>query len=626
MSVLSVLGLAVVLLLAGTTSARASVTDVIRDYNSNNATITRCHDREDLIEARRVGPEQTYGDLPGAIDVALNHPELVGTPERPCPPVDESGEEDVAGGWGGRDLTIVIGLQIVILGAVVWLRRRWITRVLGAAPGRLRRIPGRVWVIGGTAVVVLAVLVGALSLRSPPAPTVTVLDRTVHSPTVAMQDDRLLHQPPRSAAFIRSRMRQMAALGADTVRVDLRWDLVAPSPPTVAATDPSDPAYDWTTYDRIVAEAARADLTVFFSVWGTPDWAVDPAVAALPTDPDWGNRRPGDPADFGAFATAAVARYAPRGVQTWEVWNEPNMNMFLRPQYEKRGDEWVAVGPETYAELLEAFARSARSVDPDVRIVLGGLAPVGDRCDTRCTVEDDVTPSRLGPQQFLRAFAALPQHEVVDVVAIHPYPSARPPRPGDPVRTRKLDVDNLADLRTVLRSTSLAGRPVWLTEYGWQTEGTTALPYAVTPDEQAASVADSLALFSRFPEIGLASYYLLQDNGAFNSGLFTDVAGDALDAPKPSAQAFALPLTQVGDTENGRVTLTGQVRPSRGTATAVLERRVDGHWREFSTITTRDDGTFAIVVDPHGHDATIRLRWTDADGVDRTGRPVQLAG
>ncbi len=613
-------------LLVGVTSARASVQDVMTDYDDNNGVITRCHDREDLIAARRVDVAEGYGDPQGAIDAALARPELVGTPERPCPPATDT-EAAGGGGWGGRHLGVVIGLQGIVLGAVLWLRRRRLRRFASAGGRRLRGVPGSAWGVLAVSVATAAIVVGAATLRGPPAPTVTVIERPVHAPTAAMQDDRLVTeppQPPRSGAFIRSRMQAMAGLGARTVRVDLRWDVVATSAPIVAGTDPDDPSYDWTTYDRIVSEAARAGLRVFFTVWGTPEWAADPAVPAIATDPAWGNVRPRDPAEFGAFATAAVSRYSPRGVRSWEVWNEPNMNMFLRPQYERRGEEWVAVAPETYAALLAAFARGAGAADPDARIVLGGLAPVGDPCGTACRVGDG-TPARLGPGQFLRAFAALPEHALIDVVAIHPYPSGPPPRPGDPPRTRKIDVDNLADLQAALRGTPLVDLPVWLTEYGWQTEGTPAMRYAVTPAEQADRVAGALALFNRFPRVELASYYFLQDNGAFNSGLFANAENDALTAPKPATAAHALPLARAGG-EDDNVHLVGQVRPARGPVTVVLEREVDGGWREMATVPTRADGTFAVAIDPRGHDVTIRTRWTDASGADRTGHPVHVEG
>ena len=607
-----------------TVPARASVQDVIQDYDANNTVISRCHDLEDYIIAKRVAPGQGYGDALGAIDDALAQPSLVGTPEHPCPATAVPEGSD-GGGWGGRSLVVVIVLQVLILGVVLWIVRDGVRRGLA----RLRRaagtVPPRVAVPVVTVVAIGAVVLTVLGLRGPPQPTVEVLDMTVHAPVAALQDDRLVSETPRPPAFIRTRMTTMRALGARAIRVDLRWDLVARSRPAMP-TDPGDPAYDWTTYDRIVAEAARAGLKVSFTVWGTPDWAADPGVAAVPSDPAWGNRRPADAAWFGEFAQAVVSRYAPRGVTDWEVWNEPNIDMFLRPQYERQGTEWVAVGPRTYAALLSAFTRGARAAAPDVRIVSGGVAPVGDSCDIRCSTADvGESPHRLGPAQFLRALAALPEAADVEVVAAHPYPSGPPPAAGAPRRTRRIDMDNLADLVTTLEATTFRDRPIWLTEYGWQTTRSQALRYTVTPDEQAARVSQTFGLLTGFPTIRRATYYLLQDNGAFNSGLYSAAADDALSAPKPAADAFALPLARIADGPDGRARLVGQVRPSRGATTAVLERRTGDGWATLSSFRTRADGTFAVAVDTHGARATLRVRWDDGSGSERAGVPLSVS-
>ena len=38
-------------------------------------------------------------------------------------------------------------------------------------------------------------------------------------------------------------------------------------------TDPADPAYDWSTYDRAVVNAAKNKIQVLFTIYGTPRWA-----------------------------------------------------------------------------------------------------------------------------------------------------------------------------------------------------------------------------------------------------------------------------------------------------------------------------------------------------------------
>lgn len=138
--------LALVALLLGVPSAVGQNSRaVLADYEANGATITQCHDREDYVAARASQDEPGYGDLAGAIDLALDTPALLGTPERPCPTSGAvSGGGD--GGWGGRSLLVVIGLQVLLLLVVAALRRRQLAR-------GLRRLPR--WAVASGAILIL---------------------------------------------------------------------------------------------------------------------------------------------------------------------------------------------------------------------------------------------------------------------------------------------------------------------------------------------------------------------------------------------------------------------------------------------------------------------------------------
>jgi hypothetical protein len=208
------------------------------------------------------------------------------------------------------------------------------------------------------------------------------------SPIAGLQDDRIYQ----ADVDVGARMRTMADLGAAVVRVDLRWDLVARSRPA-DARDPADPAYDWSAYDRIVTAANRVRERVLFTVWGTPEWARDPSV-------DVGTRfgpqavRPLHPGDLGLFATAAARRYAPLGVHLWEAWNEPNIPLFLRPQYVRRAGRWVAAAPALYSAMLRAFYNGVKRVDPGARVAGAVTAPVGDQCPRAARARRTHAPRR----------------------------------------------------------------------------------------------------------------------------------------------------------------------------------------------------------------------------------------
>ena len=60
--------------------------------------------------------------------------------------------------------------------------------------------------------------------------------------------------------------------------------------------------------------------------------------------------------DFAAFARAIASRYSGRiegypFVRFYSIWNEPNLQGFLTPQFDKRGR---SVAPANYAKLAAA--------------------------------------------------------------------------------------------------------------------------------------------------------------------------------------------------------------------------------------------------------------------------------
>ena len=122
-----------------------------------------------------------------------------------------------------------------------------------------------------------------------------------------------------------------------------------------------------------------------------------------------------------------------------------------------------------------------------------------------------------------------------------------------------------------------------------------------------------------------ATYYLLRDHDGWRSGLL-----DRDGAPKPGADAFALPLAATADQvpAGERVRVEGQVRPTAGRTTVALQARTgEGDWSDLADVPTADDGTFAVELRP---DRTMEVRaaWTGpsraGSEVSVTGRPVTI--
>jgi hypothetical protein len=402
----------------------------------------------------------------------------------------------------------------------------------------------------------------------------------------------------------------MAELGARVLRVDLRWDLVALRRPAVAR-DPADPAYDWRQYDRIVAAARRSRVSILFTVWGTPAWAADQSVRGSDRFPkaESFRARPADPRDFGAFGAAAAARYAPRGVRLWEAWNEPNIPLFLRPQYRRVGGRWVPASPAVYSRMLSAFYREVKRVD--LRAQIGGAvtAPVGDQCPSDCASSPD---ARITPVAFLRELAAPGNRPPMDVYSHHPYPLTGP-REESFDGASYVDLYNLDRLEAALDRTYLRDKRLWLTELGFATRPVREYPTYFSEPTQARYLVDAYRRVRANPRVALLTWFLLQDNPSWSSGLLRQDG-----RRKPAWRAFALPAaaaTQKPVARGRRVRVVGQVRVARAPTMVALQRHDGDSWRTLRRVRTSADGSFTASLRPLST-AAYRARWA---GVARVG-------
>jgi len=450
---------------------------------------------------------------------------------------------------------------------------------------------------------IAALVLGAVALMvtvgSAQAATVRALAPGT-SPLSGIQDDRVIQGDPLT------RIRMMANAGARIIRVDLRWDAVSTRQPA-DATNPDDPAYDWSTYDRVVVAARRSRMEVLFTVWGTPSWAVDTSLFAY-GDLSYGTASfaPRDPGDLGRFAQAAARRYAPLGVRRWEGWNEPNIPMFLQPQYRWVNGLPVAVSPEIYAGLQRAFYQGIKSVDARSQVAGLVTAPAGNA--------GGLDPTRVVPMAFVRALNRSDLRPPMDVVSHHPYPvRARTNVPTPPGRAYA-DLYNLKHMITAVDATYLRGRKLWLTEYGFSTAPVPEYKLVVSPKGQAANISDAYWRTKTDRRVTMAIYYLLQDHTGWKSGLYAQNG-----AAKPGLQAYAMPFWARG------ATVYGQVRTTTGRTRVTIQERLGSRWITRRVVTTAADGTYVIRVTGR---AEVRALWRGTTRVGarvvRTSPPVKV--
>lgn len=291
----------------------------------------------------------------------------------------------------------------------------------------------------------------------PPAPT-TVPDSVASAPPPA----RAAEQAPKvfgisfgdtlvwmSSAQLASALDDVVTVGATWVRLDLSWEDVQPDGPA---------SYDWANFDRVVSAAKARGLTLLPTLAYTPPWA-------RPGGCESQMCAPADDAQFAAFARAAVVRYAPQGIHTWEIWNEENTPGFWKP----------APDAAAYTRLLVQSASAIRSADPGAFIISGGLA---------ATLSTD---GAIDNRTFLAQMCTLGANHVINAVGYHPYTYPYLPSFVAPWLTAW----NKISLGPQSFTSTLAeyGTPdlsVWITEYGAPTNGT-----GTASDGTPGSVSDS---------------------------------------------------------------------------------------------------------------------------------------
>jgi len=321
------------------------------------------------------------------------------------------------------------------------------------------------------------------------------------------------------------------------LRANLWWGgpaLTVASRRPANPTDPKDPAYDWSTYDRTVIYAQQFGMKVVFSVLGTPRWANGAR--------GW-NVAPTDPLDLRNFATAAARRYSgvfvrpdnvklPR-VPYWLAWNEPNNPVFLKPQYAKVAGNWEIVSGRTYAQMCNAVVGGVHSVSRSLKVGCGVTAPRGNNNPS------SARPS-VSPLPFLRAMVSGGARGF-DAYAHNPYygsreetPSTPPPPPLNGHAPTAVTLGNFELLTRELARLKLNVR-IWVTEYGYQTNPPDRL-FGVGWYEQGQFMKQAFAKLKANPRVDMFIWFLLRDErrpDGWQSGLYT-----ASGARKNSREVF----------------------------------------------------------------------------------------
>jgi hypothetical protein len=309
-----------------------------------------------------------------------------------------------------------------------------------------------------------------------------------------------------------------AATGASVIHTTASWAALAPTKPASAA-DGDDPAYHLSDLDQLVASAGRYGLRVMIDVTGSPKWANGGHT------PNYLPKRVGD---FATFVHMLASRYdglnAGKGsVTLWSIWNEPNLQQFLYPQY--RGKTIVSVG--NYAKLFKAAYAAIKSANPAAQVAAGETSAQG-RDKPLKGVSETVSPG-----MFARLFAK--QKGIrFDAWAHHPYPTSPSAKPLEQVRYPNVTLSQLPRFEKDLKTWFHRAVPVWITEYGHETKP--GERKGVSTSVQAAYAKQALTVVRRDPNVQMFIWFTFRDNAGnpWQSGL-EGTSG----AHKPSYNSFS---------------------------------------------------------------------------------------
>ena len=299
----------------------------------------------------------------------------------------------------------------------------------------------RIWLGGAVLALVAAVALVTLLVSGSgpagPAPPAAPPPQAL----VGANTGRLFNGLPYDQRQIDEALNELRQSGATVARSDALWEVAEPVPPHQGIHD-----YDWSFDDEIAGSLARVGLRWLPIVDYAPAWAR--------SDPRLNHSPPALPADYAAFAAALVTRYGPGGkfwsshpglssqpVDTYEIWNEPDNVAFWQP----------APAPAAYAALYRQARQAIRTVQPDARVIVGGLTHAASFLPALLQAAPDLSGQ-------------------IDGVAIHPYA-------GDPQAV----MQRVRGARAVLRSVSLSRVPLYVTEFGWTTSPPGALDYLPEP-------------------------------------------------------------------------------------------------------------------------------------------------
>jgi len=332
-------------------------------------------------------------------------------------------------------------------------------------------------------------------------------------------------------------LRQASVAGASVIHTTASWAGMAPTKPANAVNG-DDPAYKLADLDELVFQSGIYGLRVMIDINGTPKWANGGKAP---------NVMPTHLADLTAFAKMLASRYNGRQghgtVALWSIWNEPNLQLFLTPQFSPtktvnavktvkgkkvtyKKTTFTIVGPANYAKLFKAAYAGIKSSNSLAKVAIGETSARGrDKPLAGASAS-------IAPGTFAKYLAKVPGLKF-DAWAHHPYPTSPNLPPTQKVRYPNVTLLTLPTFEKNLKTFFHRSVPVWITEYGHETKPPD--PHGVSYATQAKYAVQALNIAKNDPNVQMFIWFVFHDSAGnpWQSGLYA-----ANNAQKPAYDPF----------------------------------------------------------------------------------------
>ncbi len=216
---------------------------------------------------------------------------------------------------------------------------------------------------------------------------------------------------------------------------------------------------------------------------------------------------PSHMSDYRRVVQLVVSNFAPRGVTSYEIWNEPNIRRFWKPH----------PSPAGYTRMLRAGYLGVKAADPGAQVVLGGLAK--------------------NDYRFLAGIYRAGGGRYFDVASDHPYTGVSPLKVWRDRRGR-ISRNSFAGFREVRRTMVRHGdrnKPLSLGEFGYSTSVQNG---GVSEERQAGYLTQAFEYADRYPWVSTIFWYNGRDFGQGPLSEFQYGLVHPDFSPKPSFYAF----------------------------------------------------------------------------------------